>query len=109
MVSPERKFPADDGVDKRKHKPTVESETQHHHEDVPAELHELLLHIFHLEQLASNKEADSERCEVDDPACDPHHHDADTFKKLQQRLGVLPDDGDGDAHHDAEYDEAKLR
>ena len=107
--SPERKLPADDSVDKRKNQQTMECETKDHYEDVAAQLPKLLLYIFHFEQLASNKEADSERGKVDDPGSDPHHDDADTLKEIQERLGVITDYGDGDTRYDAEHDKAKLR
>ena len=87
----------------------MECETKDHYEDVPAQQSKLLPDIFHLEQLTSNKEADSKRCKVDNPCRDPHHNGAGTLKKLQEWLGVITDDGDGDPRYDAEHDEAQLR
>ena len=86
----------------------MQCETQYHDEDIPAQPRTLLFCIFY-KQLASNEEADSDRSQVDDPSRDPHHHFADTLKKLLERPGVLAGDGDGDSCHDAEHDEAKLR
>ena len=79
---------------------------EYHYEDVPAKLLKLI--FFCSEDLPSNKEADSDRREIDDPGCDPHHHDADTIKEIEDRLGLLPTDGDGDPSHYAEDDESQL-
>ena len=87
----------------------MECETKDHYEDVPAQQSKLLPDIFHFEQLTSNKEANSEGSKVDDPGRDPHHHDADTLKELQEWLGVITDYGDGNPCNDAEDDKAKLR
>ena len=87
----------------------MECETKDHYEDVPAQQSKLLPDIFHFEQLTSNKEADSEGSKVDDPGRDPHHHDADTLKELQERFSFLTSYGDGDTRHDAEHDKPKLR
>ena len=58
----------------------MECEAEYHYEDVPGKLLKLI--TICIEDLPSNKEADSDRGEVDDPGCDPHHHDADTLKEL---------------------------
>ena len=79
---------------------------EYHYEDVPAKLSKIL--IVCSEDLPSNKEADSDRREMDDPGCDPHHHDADTLQKLEERLGVITNDCDGDPRHDAEHDKSHL-
>ena len=106
--SPERKLPAGDGVDERQNHKPVDTKSQHHCEKIPAELLELGTRMFHLQQLASNQETDSNGGEVDDPGCDPHHHDAQALEEPQQGLTLPARNGDGDPRDDAEDDEPKL-
>ena len=107
--SPERKLPAGDGVDERQNHKPLDSKPQHHGEEVQAKLRELITWIFHLEDLISDQEADSDGGEVDDPGCDPHHHEAQALEEPQQRLALLTSNGDGDPRDDAEDDETELR
>ena len=105
---PEWQFPTGDCVDERQDQQPVDAEAEHHHEEVPAELLELGANVFHLEELPSHQEADSNGSEVDDPSRDPHHHDAAALEELQQRFAVLSRHGDGDAQDDTEDDQAQL-
>ena len=66
----------------------MDSKPQHHGEEIPAKLLELGTRMFHLQQLASNQETDSNGGEVDDPGCDPHHHDAQALEEPEQRLAL---------------------
>ena len=106
--SPERKLPAGDGVDERQNHKSVDCESNHDGEEIQAKLRELITWIFHLKDLISNQETDSDGGEVDDPGCDPHHHDAQALEEPQQGLTLPARNGDGDSRDDAEDDEPKL-
>ena len=82
-------------------------ETKNHYQEVDANLLKLFPDVL-LQNLSSDEEADSQRSEVDDPRRNLHHHDANTLKELQQRLAVLPGDGDSDPGDDGEDHQTKL-
>ena len=56
-------------VDERQNDEAMDGEANHHGDKVQAQLCQLLSEVFGGEDLASDQEADADRCKVDDPGC----------------------------------------